>query len=62
MAQTAIVRAVVESRGGLSVVIYEAQAVFMEHKGLNKGDKCLRVRNLLRQWKADIIFKKKFYK
>jgi len=25
---------------------------------LNEGDKCLRLRNLLREWKVDIVFKK----
>jgi hypothetical protein len=24
-------------------------------RGLNEGDKCLRVRNMLRHWKADIV-------
>jgi hypothetical protein len=24
-------------------------------RGLNEGDKCLRVRNLLREWKVDIV-------
>jgi exonuclease III len=24
-------------------------------RGLNDGDKCLRVRNLLREWKVDIV-------
>ena len=41
-------RDMVESRGGLSMVIYEAQASFMECKRVNEGDKHLRVRNLLR--------------
>jgi hypothetical protein len=25
-------------------------------RGLNEGDKCLRVRNMLREWKADVIY------
>jgi hypothetical protein len=24
-------------------------------RGLNEGDKCLRMRNLLREWKVDIV-------
>jgi hypothetical protein len=42
-------------KGGLQVIIYEAQVVIMECERVNEGDKYLRVRNFLRQWKVNII-------
>jgi hypothetical protein len=47
--------AVVESREGLLVVFYEAQVIILEWESVDEGDKRLRVINLFRQWKADII-------
>jgi hypothetical protein len=43
-------------RGGLAANGFLLHKILSWNvRGLNEGDKRLRVRNLLRQWKADII-------
>jgi hypothetical protein len=42
-------------REGLEKSFYEAYDCFLECEGLNEGNKCLRVRNMLRQRKVDIV-------
>jgi hypothetical protein len=37
------------------LVPYETELLSSNVRGLNEGDKCLRVRNLLRDWKIDGI-------
>jgi len=54
MMRTVAPLAMEESRGGLQVVIYEAQVVSMECERVERGRQT-RVRNLLRQWEEDII-------
>jgi hypothetical protein len=49
MMRTVAPLAMEESRGGLQVVIYEAQVVSMECERVERGRQT-RVRNLLRQW------------
>jgi hypothetical protein len=55
MMRSVVVLAVVESRGGLQVVFMKPKLLSCNVRGLNEGDKRLRVRNLLRKWKTDII-------
>jgi endonuclease/exonuclease/phosphatase family metal-dependent hydrolase len=45
----------VGAKGGCMEVIYEPKILSWNVRGLNEGGKRLKVRNLIRQWKADII-------
>jgi hypothetical protein len=51
----ALVPAVGRGRRGGIQLCYEAKNSFLERRGLNKRRKHPRVRNLLRDWKVDVI-------
>jgi Mg/Co/Ni transporter MgtE len=40
---------------GLLVSFMKPKLIYWNVRGLNDGDKCLRVRNLLREWKVGIV-------
>lgn len=44
-----------EARIGDSQFLIRPKLLSSNVKRLNEGDKCLRVRNLLRKWKANIV-------
>jgi hypothetical protein len=42
-------------RGGATKWYYEAKNSDLDVRGLNEGNKRLRIRNLLQDWKVDIV-------
>jgi hypothetical protein len=46
---------VVKQRRGVFPFLMKPKVLFWNLRGLNEGDKCLSVRNLLREWKVDIV-------
>jgi hypothetical protein len=52
------VQAVEKERKGGYQFLMKPKLLSWNVRVLNEGDKCLRVRNLLREWKVDIVFKK----
>jgi hypothetical protein len=42
-------------RGEEAKWYYEAKNSDLECEGLNEGNKCFRIRNLLQDWKVDIV-------
>ena len=50
-----MVKLVVECERGGAVKLYHEAKNSVDVWGLNEGKKCLRVRNLLHDWKVDIV-------
>jgi exonuclease III len=46
---------VVKVRKGGYQFLMKPKLLSRNVRGLNEGDKCFRVRNLLREWKVDIV-------
>jgi mRNA deadenylase 3'-5' endonuclease subunit Ccr4 len=50
-----MVKLVVECERGGAVKLYHEAGNYVDVRGLNEGNKHLRVRNLLHDWKVDIM-------
>jgi exonuclease III len=46
---------VLVERRGVIQILMKPKILFWNVRRLNEGDKCLRVRNLLRKWKVDVV-------